>query len=81
MTLFPSISFKIEADSYTLTDTGATPTNPLEKWDVGLDNKIGLPEAIRALQVVVGMGDKARERMSRQQSRQRPISSFSADNH
>ncbi len=46
----------------TLEETGTTPLNPIEeavavertKWDVNLDNKIGLPEAIRALQIVAG---------------------------
>jgi hypothetical protein len=36
-------------------DNGTLPVSPLEKWDIGLDGKIGLPEAIRALQVVAGI--------------------------
>ncbi len=47
----------------TLIDDGATPTNPIEeavkaeraKWDANGDNKIGLEEAIRALQTVIGI--------------------------
>lgn len=50
----------------TFIDDGATPTNPIEeavqaeraKWDVGLDGKIGLPEAIRALQVIAGIREE-----------------------
>ncbi|MCP4104339.1 MAG: hypothetical protein GY749_02205 [Desulfobacteraceae bacterium] len=38
----------------TYEDEGELPLNPLEKWDIGLDGKIGLEEAIRALQITAG---------------------------
>ncbi len=50
----------------TYIETGSQPTNPIEeaiqseraKWDINMDNKIGLEEAIRALQVVSDLRSK-----------------------